>query len=93
MPFGLTVGADYVALIIPHQGELVVEATFAASNKDALTSRCVNGNIEFHDKEPLADGLLVNIRGFSQIYRIGSEQHMLLLRYISSRFFSTNYYV
>ena len=59
IPFGLTAGADYVAMIIPHQGELVVEATFAASSKDVLTLRCVNGNVEFHDKEPLTDGRLV----------------------------------
>ena len=32
-PSELTTGADYVALILPHQGGLVVEATFVYSTK------------------------------------------------------------
>lgn len=53
------VGADYVALIIPRDGELFVEATFGPPSARILTFRCSNGNVELHDKSQVKDGLLV----------------------------------
>jgi hypothetical protein len=57
--FALTIGADYVALIIPHGGELFVEATSGLHSTRILTFRCSNGNVELHDKSAVKDGLLV----------------------------------
>jgi len=56
----IAAGADYVALILPYQGKLVVEATYLNLPDAGLTgNRYANGILSFHDKAPVDDGLLV----------------------------------